>query len=43
MAQGRLAAHSEMAENAKIISKWNLALRAGLQRIPLKLTLSQGH
>lgn len=29
MAQGRLAAHSEMAENAKIISKWNLALRAG--------------
>ena len=39
MAQGRLAAHSEMAENAKIISKWNLALRAGAAEDPAEIDI----
>lgn len=35
--QGRLAAHPELAENAKTIVKWNVALRAGAAENPAEI------
>ncbi|UFH70210.1 helix-turn-helix transcriptional regulator [Morganella morganii] len=36
-AQGRLDTYSELAENAKVISKWNVALRAGAAEDPAEI------
>ena len=35
--QGRLTAHPELAENAKTIVKWNVALRAGAAENPAEI------
>lgn len=38
-AQGRLTTHSGLAENARIISNWNVALRAGAAEDPAEIDI----